>query len=259
MIRYPDAASTVATGVLGECAAQKTFVSLLECTFGLPEPAVVALHQALSAAGLADLPTSSAEILEFAREHLLPVLADQLGARAAIAFMASATSRIGPRESDAPPSARRPIARVQVRSSAPVDKPAPAHTAAIVGSVSEATRGVWLLVEQDPVARVALARALVQCRLGVRVIDTMSDLSTALASAEPIDAAVVDAQHPSAVTIVHALAQHRPDLVIVARACDEAPVHEALTRLGIRRFGVCARYASAPDLLGTIQQLHVKG
>jgi CheY-like chemotaxis protein len=225
----------------------------------LPEPAVVALHQALSAAGLTELPTSTAEILEFAREHLLPVLADQLGARAAIAFMASATSRIGPRESDAPPSARRPIARVQVRSSsAPVEKPAPSHAAATVAAVGEATRGVWLLVEQDPVARVSLARALVQCRVSVRVVATMDDLSAALASAEPIDAAVVDAQHPSAASIVDALAQVSPDLVIVARACDEGPVHQALTRLGIRRFGVCARYASAPDLLGMIQQLRVK-
>jgi hypothetical protein len=35
-------------------------------------------------------------------------------------------------------------------------------------------------------------------------------------------------------------------------------VHDALARRGIRRFGVCARYASAVDLLGIIQRLHAQ-
>lgn len=258
MIRHPDAAFSAARGAHGEHAAQNTLLSLLECAFGLPEPAIVALHQALAAAGLSDLPASPAEILEFTADHLLPVIADQLGARMSIAFMASARSRIGPRDSDAPSSARRPIARVQVRSSPPAEKPAPSDTVAHSAPVDAAPRGVWLIVEQDPLARASLARALVQCRLGVRVVDTLNDLVNALASAEAIDAAVVDMQHPAASSIVDALGSHRPDLVVVARACDELLVHDALARRGIRRFGVCARYASAVDLLGIIQRLHAQ-
>lgn len=255
VIRQPDAAFAAARGARGEDAAHHTLVSLLECAFGLPEPAMAALYAALGAGGLEELPTSIPDILEFARTQLLPVVADRLGARAAIAFIEALSIRLAPRESDMPPSARRPIARVQVRSSAPAAPPERTPKMATGGSVGVAKCGVWLLVEQDSLARASVARSLVQCRCAVRVVDSAADASTAIASAETIDAAVVDMQHPAAVRIVEALVGSCPDLVIVARACDGPLVHDALTRLGIRRFGVCARFASAMDLLGMARRL----
>jgi hypothetical protein len=87
------------------------------------------------------------------------------------------------------------------------------------------------------------------------VVDTVDDLAVVLGSGEIIDAAVLDVQHSSAGALVDILAKERPDLAIVARACDERAVHEALARMGIRRFGVCARHATAVDLLAMIRRL----
>jgi len=256
VIRQPDTASAAVGGAHGVDAARHALVSLLERTFGLPEPAMAALHEALGSAGLEELPASVPEVFEFVRMHLLPVLADQMGARAAVAFMTAVSSRFSPRESDMPPSARRPIARVQVRTSPPGGDLRPSQTVAVGGSV-DAERGVWLLVEQDSLARASLARSLVQCRCSVRVVDSAADAAAAMESSEPVEVAVVDIQHPAAASIVEGLGRQRPDLVIVARACNAPQAHEALMQLGIRRFGVCARYASAVDLLGVARQLRV--
>lgn len=209
---------------------------------------MAALLEALALSGYRELPAADHELRQFIRTSLLPILCDKLGTRAAFSFLEDAMNRMSPIEPDEPASTSRPIARIETRSLAPDE------VAAVVSVKSRpvtAASSAWVLVEQDRLSRASLARALLGCQCSVRVVDSEADAE----SLDSVDVAVVDIVHPAAVAIVHALAQGRPDLVVVARACDAAEVDRALTHLGILRLGVCARHATAVELLGIARGL----
>ena len=134
------------------------------------------------------------------------------------------------------------------RPIAPVTTHAPSAT-----RVRAKSLGV-LLIDGDRLGRTSVARALLREQWNVTVIDTMADLEAVLGSADPIDVAVVDAAHPAAHALLETVARICPAVTVVARSSDTIRARAHLLDLGVARFDVRAREASAEELVDAIKR-----
>lgn len=240
----PSAAFGAAGGSHGRTPAQQTLVSLLEMAYGSVTPALAAVEVGLALAGRDELPLTGPEVLAFVRAHMVAKLTDDIGPRLTMALLDDLVARLDPTAASpahptVPPSSMpRPIA----------------HGASAVVPRREATRLHVLLVDGDRVGRTAVARALLRAKWQVTVVEGEDDLRDALASGEPVDAAIVDAQHPSAQAIVQALAAERRQVTVVARTSDATRARELLAHLGIARWDVRSRDAPAEELIEAVRR-----
>lgn len=241
----PNAALGAAGGSHGRTPAQQTLVSLLEMAYGSATPALAAVEVGLSLAGRDDLPPTGPEVLAFVRAHMVAKLTDDIGPRLTMALLDDLVARLDP-------TAASPAAHPTVP---PASMPRPiGRPASAVVTRREATRLNVLLVDGDRVGRTAVARALLRAKWQVTVVESPDDLRDALASGEPVDAAIVDAQHPAAQAIVQALAAERRQVTVVARSSDAVRARELLVQLGIVRWDVRSRDAPAEELIEAVRR-----
>jgi hypothetical protein len=242
-MRKPGAATGAAGGSHEQSPAQSALVALLEMAYGSAAYAEAAIAHALSLAGRDELPAAAGDVVAFARAHLTATLAAEVGPRLTMALLDDLVARLEPATADAtslpPVSMPRPVARVRL---------APASRPRVVA------RPRVVLVDADRVGRTALARAMVRADWEVTVVESVGDLVAMLASGDPVDAAIVDAQHPSAHTIVEALAAERPGVTVVARSADAARARTLLTSLGLARHDVRSRDAPPEELIEAVRR-----
>jgi hypothetical protein len=242
---------------------RRTLASLLEMALGDADAASAAVSSALAAAGRDALPDAPGELVAFVRAHLLTLLSEQIGARLTMAFVDDLLARVegdsgAPFEEPAPPSSvPRPIARIAPRSSAVVSPSSPSPSSSSSSPSSRRVRrdalGV-ILVDGDRVGRTSVARALLRAQWNVTVVETEQDLTAAIDSDEPLDAALVDAAHPRAPALFEAIARRRPEAVVVARSSDAIRTRAQLAELGLERFDVRSREAPAEELIDAIKR-----
>jgi hypothetical protein len=241
--RKPGAATGAAGGSHEQSPAQSALVSLLEMAYGSAVSAEVAIAHALSLAGRDELPAAAVDVISFARAHLTATLTAEVGPRLTMALLDDLVARLEPSDADAasvpPVSMPRPVARVRL---------APASRPRVV------THPRVVLVDADRVGRTVLARAMVRADWEVTVVESVADLAAMLASGDPVDAAIVDAQHPSAHTIVEALAVERPGVTVVARSADAASARALLTSLRVTRQDVRSRDAPPEELIEAVRR-----
>jgi DNA-binding NtrC family response regulator len=112
-----------------------------------------------------------------------------------------------------------------------------------------------LLVDEDRVGRATLARALLRAEVNVSVIETLDELLTTLAAAEPIDALLIDAAHPEAQAMIETLIGRRPGVAVVARTSDAGRTRALLAHLAVTKFDVRSREAPGEELIDTVKRL----
>ncbi len=163
--------------------AQWALARMLDAAFDDRESADRIVDGALESAGRSTLPEASEELLAFGREHLCPMLAEELGPRLVAALFEdlvaelsqlrrSDTRLASPRTilSNVPPLTVPPI--TEVPASLPtIQSPAPTDSSAL--------RKVVAVVERDRWTRASVARVLVQCGFDVLPLDTPDDLLNA--------------------------------------------------------------------------------
>jgi len=241
--RKPGAAVEAAGGSQGQSSAHRTLLSLLELAYGSVAPAHAAVDRALALAGRHELPPTGPELVAFARAHLMTALTDDIGPRLTIALIDDLVAQLDPASatpqgSVPPASMPRPVARAARPASSPRVRGTPL--------------GV-LLVDADPIARTALARAILRAQFEVTVVDSVADLRAALRAGETIDVAVVDAQHPAGHSIVEELAHARPASAVLVRSTEAERTRAVYGLVAVRRFDVHPRDASADEMLAAIR------
>lgn len=228
--------------------AQRTLLSLLEMAFGSREPVHQVVSEGLRAAGRESLPLDGPDLVAFVRAHLLELLSDQIGPRLTLALVTDLVGQLDPgvpgraHEPSAPPtSLTRPL---RAPNLAPTSEP----------RMRPASLGV-VLVDSDRIGRTALARALLRAQCEVTVVDAPADLDTALDAADPVDVALVDANHPAAQQIVRLLGRRRPGVPVVARSADAATTRALVSELTQAKVDVRSRDAGSEELIAALRRV----
>lgn len=164
--------------------AQFALGRMLDAAFDDRESAGRIVARALGNAGRSELPENTEELLAFGREHLCPLLAEELGPRLVAALFEDLVAELSnlrrsdtrlaaqPRRviSNAPRLTVPPI--TEVPASLPtIHSPAP--------NESSALRKVVAVVEKDRWTRASVARVLVQCGFDVLPLDAPDELVNA--------------------------------------------------------------------------------
>jgi hypothetical protein len=249
--RKPGATAPRAGGLTeGDSATevQRALLTLLELALGTRESALRVVEQGLVAAGRAELPESAPELVGFVRAHLLEPLSDHMGPRLTMALVTDLVAELDP---GVPGSVLAP-------SSPPTSLTRPLRappTSGVGGPRARAAQKMAVvLVDGDRIGRTALARALLRGQCEVMVADLPSDLDAALNAADPVDVALVDANHPAAIAIVELLASRRPGVPVVVRSNDPAGMRARLAGLTAARVDVRLRGAPADELIDAMRR-----
>lgn len=223
------------------------------------------VESALLDAGLTVLPESFEELLRFTRLHLPRFLADpdrpQLISAVLEDFEAEAElARLG---ADPNSSARMAVAtRVPLPigagahhasddEPAPSSEPRPRHK-----NVAFRDRPAVLVVDDDRFKRASLARALVQARCDVTVLDAAEEAIDFIHGRDALHLLVIDVDAPGADAILSALVGARPDTPVLAWTFAVPAVAEHVTRiLGVRACATVPRNALNAELHEAIHRL----
>jgi hypothetical protein len=225
-------------------------MGLLELSLSSPTLAHAVVSHALAMASRDALPATGSELLAFARAYLVGPLTAAVGPRMTVALIDDLVDQLDPHpgapdsgirihDSAPAPSARRPIARMDVRKSG---TPPAAATLGIV------------VVDPDKVTRPALARALLRAKWSVTVVDSPAELAQAQGDGDDFSAALIALHHPLAHAIVRELVARYPSVAVIAR-CEGAHVaHEKLRDLSIAKLEVHSCDAPPETLVAIIRQ-----
>ena len=255
-------------------AAQRALFRILETT--IPDRVVSerALRSALSEARLSDVPEEFDQLVPFVRRYLALQLDDadrpwlvtsvieDVEAEAEVARLGDGSSarmavatRIPERFPTEPaPAGEReedefPSVEIEV---APVVPRAPS----VPRIALRATRPSVLVIDGDRFKRSALARALVQGRCDVTVLDGGDEAIAAITSSEPIDIIIVDVDAAGADTLLSTAVAARPEVAILAWTNAPASVAEHVARVaGVRAYAVIARSAHNSEIHDSISRL----
>jgi len=236
--------------------AQWALSRMLDAAFDDRETASRCMNQALTRAGRRTVPESIDEMLAFGREHLLPIMAEELGPRLVAALFEDLTAELmrrsdvhnttqAPFNSSIPRLTVPPIISEVPRSSPTIQSPAPGEGVA-------PTRPVIAIVETDRWTRASIARVLVQGGYDVLPLDTPATLRELPYEINVLVIEVDDTELAALCTLF----ARRPNLRVVAwtkREPSEAGrrLHEA----GITRNVVVARTASMAQLADAVRGL----
>lgn len=225
-------------------------MGLLELSLGNATVARAAVAHALAKAGREHLPAAGPELIGFVRVHLVAILTGELGARLTLALLDDLAaelgldaeepeSRVRARSSAPAASARRPIARLDLRASV-TPEPGP-------------MLGV-LVVDPDKISRPALARALLRARWSVTMVDSPAEVALAHEQGADFGAALVTMQHPLAYPIVREIVDRYPAAAVVVRCSDVVAAHEELSELRLHRLELRSSDAPPEELVDVIRR-----
>lgn len=249
--------------------AQRALFRILETT--IPDRALWerAMRSALVEARVDDLPEGYDELLAFVRRHLAPhlderdrpwlvtALLEDLEAEAEVARLgydpsSSARMAIATRVPDKIPT--QPAGGDEEPPSQEIPK-APSLPK-IAARVSFRERPAVLVVDGDRFKRAALARALLQVRCDVTVLDGGSEVVDLIRGHAPIDLLVIDVDADGASQLLEALVVSRPDVPVLAWTSSAPAVAEHVARVaGVRVCGVVARNALSSELHEAVRRL----
>lgn len=168
-------------------AAQWALARMLDAAFDDKDIAARAVELALKNAGRRTIPDSIDEMLVFGREHLCPVLADELGPRLVQALFDDLIGELGNlRRSEmrfaAPRRMKSSVPRLTVPPITEVPRPLPTMLSPAPNGEG-GTRKVVAIVEQDRWTRASVARVLVQAGFDVLPLDSEAELASATVDA----------------------------------------------------------------------------
>lgn len=253
--------------------AQWALARLLDAAFDDADLAERCLERALRDANRVTVPDRVDDLLVFGRGHLVPILAEELGPRlAATLFEDLEHELVKLRKSDArvaPPRAfRRPSTAPRltvpaVDRSPAIATEAPRSPLPTIQSPEPrdslpADRPVLALVEGDGFARAPVARALVRAGFDVLPLDSPAavlDFCHRESTRTRIHVVVVEIDGDVDAALA-ALRERDADLRVLAwtRARPESAA-DRLVRVGVSRFAVVSRTATAAQLVEAARRL----
>lgn len=177
--------------------ARSALIKALEATCADPELAQRCIAAALRSARLPAVPDELESLCAFAREHLEPVLGEELGPRTAHAIMEDLGAEIVRVRKSTVRMARVALKRIATPAASLTVPPTPVPTVRSPAPRDSlpASRPVVAVVDHDRWARAALARALLQAGCDVLPLDGPTELRELFAdpaSETRIDALVID-------------------------------------------------------------------
>jgi len=253
--------------------AQRALFRLLETT--VPDRTVWerALRKGLVDARLEDLPEEFDDLVPFVRRHLATYLGDHerpwlissvledLEAEAELArsggdMNSSARMAIATRVPERMPTTPAP----QIEDEEEPPSAQIAHTVPKAPSMprihARKDRPAVLVVDGDRFKRSALARALVQARCDVTVLDGGDEAIATIAGPDPIDVLVMDVDDEGAAALLDALVISRPDVPVLAWTNATPAVAEHVTRVaGVRACAVAGRSALNSEISEALRRL----
>lgn len=257
-------------------AAQRALYRILETT--IPDRAISerALQGALADARLEDIPEEFDDLVPFVtrylslhlddtdRPWLVTSVIEDLEAEAEVARLgdsSSARMAVATRIPDKLPTIPAPpgddddgdeLQSVEIEIASPVVPKAPS----VPKIPLRAVRPAVLVIDDDRFKRSALARALVQGRCDVTVLDGGDEALNALTSADPIDVVVLDVDASGSELILQTLVTARPDTPVLAWTNAPAAVAEHVARVaGVRACVVVPRNALNAELHESLTRL----
>lgn len=195
------------------------------------------VNTALRSAGLTAMPEEMESLLQFALEHLEPVLAEELGPRMARTMMEDLEEEIHRVRRSTVRMARVALKRVPTPAMPKTVPPTPVPTVRSPAPRESlpVTRPVVALVDDDRWSRSSLARTLLQAGCDVLPLDSPRDLIESFVDAAPdthVDVVVIDAREPRAPEAIAALLHALPRVRVVERS---APIEAILGAAGIHK------------------------
>ncbi|MGZ3453772.1 MAG: hypothetical protein ACXVEF_29475 [Polyangiales bacterium] len=251
--------------------AQWALARMLDAAFDDPEAAQRCVELALKNASRRTIPESLEELLQFGREHLVPVLAEELGPRIVAMLFEDLTNELGNlrrsevRFAPTPRAFRRPSTAPRITlspasevppSSGPslntIQSPAPRE------SLPAAARPVVAIVEGDRWRRAPIARALVQGGCDVLPLDSSAAALDHLprGHAERIDVVVMEIVAEDDRLLLRQLVSRFPSVRVIA--WTEAAAEEAglqLTTAGLVAFAHLPRAAAPAQVAEAARRL----
>jgi CheY-like chemotaxis protein len=264
----------------GRPPAQRALLRLLETILPDPFARERALRRALGDANLFALPADYDAMLNFVRSFLAPHLDDSerpwlVGSVLEDLEAEAEAERLGV---DANSSARMAVA-TRIPAKLPKTEPAPdggdsgdvdrdGASASIPKApavpmidvaprrIARVERPAVLLLDGDRFARSALARALVQARCDVNVLDGIDEAIAAIDATDAIDVVVLDVDAPGSDAVLAALCARRPEVPVVAWTNAATAVADHVARVaGITAYTVVARTARSLDVHEAIRRV----
>jgi hypothetical protein len=249
--------------------AQWALARMLDAAFDDPEQAQRCVEIALKNASRRTIPEGVEDLLQFGREHLVPVLAEELGPRIVQMLFEDLASELGKlRRSDvrfapAPRAFRRPSTAPRVTLSPASEVPVSSRPLNTIQSPAPrdslpAQRPVVAIVEGDRWRRAPIARALVQGGCDVLPLDSSAAALDHLhrGHAERIDVVILEIATDDDRLLLRELVMRFPS--VRAIAWTEASADETgqrLTTAGIVAFAHLPRAAAPAQVAEAARRL----
>jgi hypothetical protein len=258
---------------LGIDPAQRTLVRVMRTVFPNEARCRWAIHDALRSARRTELPRDTPELLQFVRTHLVPRLSGVIAPSVMLFLLDELASELDPqgvaRHNGGPPTPattpepiasvpfpklRRSFAKLARTAStklSAVRAPSPETKGPASGVVSR--RGSLVLVDSDRLTRASLARALVNAKFDVSVVDGPSQISDALKGQAHRTLVVMRVGQHDGGTL-RALAAAHPDLPLVAwTSVPPSTAERLLSVAGVARSIVISQTATYLEIIDGIR------
>lgn len=251
--------------------AQWALARMLDAAFDDPDVANRCIELALKNAGRLTIPETVDELLRFGREHLVPVLSDELGPRIVSMLFEDLANELGKlRRSDmrlavTPRQFRQPstIPRLTVPPITVSEVPSSSRRNPTIQSPEPreslpATRPLIAIVESDRWSRAPIARVLVQSGCDVLPLDGSRAALDHLhrAPSDRIDVVVTEIASSDDALLLRELRARFPAVRVVA--WSQLPSEQAsrtLSTAGVSSFHVVPRTAPASHVADAVRRL----
>jgi hypothetical protein len=275
----------------GETNAQRLLQRSLRTALRDDAAVEDSLRRALAQAGMTELPRSSGALVQFARVHLVPIVRPRLSAKLVAALiddleaeaefeqsrndpssssrLAAATRMPTAPEDDLVAMMNIPSYRPPSLSDVPIAPPAPAPAEGVITRVQNVTpdtpqprvraaneRPTVLLVDPDRLGRVALARALVNAKFDVVVLDDRKEILETIVQRPVIDLLLAEIDAADAETILREFVKKRPGTPVLAwTKAARATADHVLRVTDVQQFEIFGKAARIGEVVEAVRRL----
>lgn len=220
-----------------ESPARWALSQMLEAAFDDHESMRRTLDVALRGAARTTLPESIDDVLAFARDHLQPLLAEELGPRTVQMLLDDLCAELSRMRRSSVRMARVALRRiaspVEPLTLGPVSEGHPTIRSPEPNEALPSERPLVAIADGDRWARAPIARALLQAGFDVLPLEGPADLLDVCACGDlqrRFDALIIDPDAPDAEAAVAALHTLRPAVRVLSRALPVAELVSILAR-----------------------------